>query len=68
MSKSKSKEPVSKTEEHLGEIAETLSQIRRLMVYSLIRNGASQDQVAVAIGVSQKTISRLLAKKAAKSK
>jgi predicted transcriptional regulator len=60
---SKGKEPVSKTEEHLGEIAETLSQIRRLMVYSLIRNGASQDQVAVAIGVSQKTISRMMAKK-----
>jgi predicted transcriptional regulator len=59
----KNKEPASKTEEQLAEIAETLSQIRRLMVYSLIRNGASQDQVAVAIGVSQKTISRMMAKK-----
>ena len=52
----------SKTDQHLGEIAETLSQIRRLLVYSLIRNGASQDQVAIAIGVSQKTISRMMAK------
>jgi predicted transcriptional regulator len=59
---SKSKDPGSKTDEHLSEIAETLSQIRRLMVYSLIRNGASQDQVAVAIGVSQKSISRMMAK------
>jgi predicted XRE-type DNA-binding protein len=59
---SKSKAPSSKTEEHLGEIAETLMQIRRLMIFSLIRNGASQDQVAVALGVSQKTISRMMAK------
>lgn len=59
---SKTKEPSNKTEEHLGEIAETLTQIRRLIVFSLIRNGASQDQVANALGVSQKTISRMMAK------
>jgi predicted transcriptional regulator len=59
---SKTKGPSNKTEEYLGEIAETLTQIRRLMVFSLIRNGATQDQVAVALGVSQKTISRMMAK------
>jgi predicted transcriptional regulator len=59
---SKTKEPGNKTEEHLSEITEILTQMRRLMVFSLIRSGATQDQVAVALGVSQKSISRMMAK------
>jgi predicted transcriptional regulator len=48
------------THEQLRVIADALYDIRRLLIYGLIRNGASQDQVAAALGTTQGTISKLL--------
>lgn len=49
------------SEERLREIANSLDEIRRLLIYALLRNGASQGDVAAALGTTQGTISKLLA-------
>jgi predicted transcriptional regulator len=41
-------------------LSEAVEDIRRLLIYGLIRNGASQGQVATALGTTQATVSRLL--------
>jgi predicted transcriptional regulator len=46
--------------EQLRLLLEAVEDIRRLLIYGLIRNGASQGQVATALGTTQATVSRLL--------
>lgn len=41
--------------------------IRKLLVYALLRSGASQKQIGAAIGVSQASISRMFPNVASKS-
>jgi predicted transcriptional regulator len=53
-------ESAADSHEQLGVIADALNDIRRLLIYGLIRNGASQDQVAAVLGTTQGTVSRLL--------
>ncbi|GIW52807.1 MAG: hypothetical protein KatS3mg081_2162 [Gemmatimonadales bacterium] len=36
-----------------------LEEIKRLLIFALLRNGASQAEVAKALGVSQPSISRM---------
>ena len=43
-------------------ILEELSIIRRLLVFALLRSGASQAEVAGALGVNQSSISRMFPK------
>ena len=43
----------------LAVIAQEVTMIRKLMVFSLLSSGVSQDKVATALGVSQATVSRL---------
>ena len=54
--------------EQIRTLSESVEDIRRLLIYGLIRNGASQDQVATALGTTQATVSRLFsaAKKSSK--
>lgn len=40
-------------------IASDLADIKRLLVFALLRNGASQGEVASALGVKQSTVSRM---------
>ena len=40
-------------------IAEEVTMVRKLMVFSLLNSGVSQEKVANALGVSQATVSRL---------
>lgn len=41
-------------------IAQEVTMIRKLMVFSLLSSGVSQERVANALGVSQATVSRLV--------
>jgi hypothetical protein len=41
-----------------SELAELIA-IKRLMVFQLLRSGASQQEVAAALGVGQSSISRM---------
>jgi predicted transcriptional regulator len=43
----------------LTTIAEEVTIIRKLMVFSLLNSGISQEKVAAALGISQATVSRL---------
>lgn len=36
-----------------------LQSIKRLLVFGLLRSGASQDEVATALGITQGTVSRM---------
>jgi len=47
-------------------ILKELEMLRKLKIFELTKQGASQSQLADALGVSQPTISRMLPKKAAK--
>lgn len=53
-------------------ILQELESIRRLLIFALLRSGASQAEIAVALGVNQSSISRMfpggLAKPAKASK
>ena len=40
-------------------IVSELSEIKRLLVFALARSGASQDEIAEALGVSQSSVSRM---------
>ena len=46
-------------ESSLGSIEKEMTAIRRLLVFALIKSGASQDEVAAALGVSQSSISKM---------
>lgn len=43
----------------LAVIAQEITMIRKLIVFSLLSSGVSQEKVASALGVSQATVSRL---------
>jgi len=42
--------------------------IKRLLIFALMKNGASQGEVAEALGVNQSTISRMFPKSGRKRK
>ena len=44
----------------MDELVESVEQIKRLLIFALLRSGASQGDVAKALGVTQSSISRLL--------
>jgi len=43
----------------LATIAEEITMLRKLVVFSLLNSGVSQEKVAGALGISQATVSRL---------
>lgn len=43
----------------LKELLKIATDIKRLLIYGLLANGTSQDQIATALGVNQSSISRL---------
>ncbi len=43
----------------LKRLADATEDIRKLLIFALLRNGASQAQVAAALSVNQSSISRL---------
>jgi predicted XRE-type DNA-binding protein len=49
-----------------NELLDVLEQIKRLMILSLSRDGASQSEIAKALGVNQSSISRLFSNKPVK--
>lgn len=44
----------------LGDLVESVEQIKRLLIIGLLRSGASQADIAKGLGVNQSSISRLL--------
>jgi DNA-directed RNA polymerase specialized sigma subunit len=44
----------------LNEIATSLEHIKRLLIFSLLRNDVSQAELGAALGMSQSTVSRLV--------
>jgi len=44
------------------QIVSELATIKRLLIFALMRNGASQEDVAKALGVDQSQVSRMFAK------
>lgn len=44
----------------LNEIATSLDQIKRLLIFSLLRDDVSQADLGAALGMSQSTVSRLI--------
>ena len=55
--------PESGEPDSLAKIAEGLEDVKRLLIFALMRSGASQGDVAKALGVNQSSISRLVSKK-----
>ena len=53
--------------EELDPIQKELSDIKRLMVLALVRDGVSQSTIATALGVSEATVSRMFPKGTAKA-
>jgi hypothetical protein len=49
-------------------IAQELAAIKRLMVFTLLWQGATQDQVASALGIDRSQVSRMFPKGIIKSK
>ena len=43
-------------------ITSELIAIKRLLIFDLLRNGAKQDQVAAALGISQSAVSKMFKK------
>lgn len=60
--------PRKSTEAIQPERGRTLEDIKRLLIMALLRSGASQDEIANALGVNQSTISRLFPIKVASAK
>lgn len=50
------------SEKLLSQIASDLDMIKRLLVFQALNSGHSQSKVAAALGTSQASISRMLAK------
>jgi len=50
------------TDKEIHQIGQELSAIKRLMVLSLLREGATQNEVATALGVSQGSVSKMFPK------
>lgn len=55
-------------EETLDKISLELVSIRRLMLFALMRGGASQSELAETLGVSQSSISRMIPSQKKESK
>jgi hypothetical protein len=51
--------PSTKSKDDDDPLLKELVVIRKLLVYALLRTGASQKQIGAAIGVSQSSISRM---------
>ena len=47
------------TEKHQDRIARELADIKRLLAFAILRSGASQGDVAAALGVNQSQVSRM---------
>lgn len=43
----------------LKRLADTIEDIRKLLIFALLRSGTSQAQIAAALNVNQSSISRL---------
>jgi predicted XRE-type DNA-binding protein len=52
-------------DDNLKRLADATEDIRRLFIFTILRGGASQADVAEALGVNQSSISRLFANKSA---
>lgn len=48
-------------EGRVDELLNSMEQIKRLLILGLMRNGASQSEIAKSLGVNQSSISRLFA-------
>jgi len=46
----------------LRRTADAVNDIRKLLIFALMRSGASQAQIAEALGINQSSVSRLFAK------
>ncbi len=46
----------------LDDLAGTLEDIKRLLIMALLKNGATQSDIAKALGVNQSTVSKLVSK------
>ena len=57
MAKKKTSKKTTATDE--DPVANELTDIKRLMVFALLRDGASQSDIAAALGVSQSSVSRM---------
>lgn len=55
-------------DDSLTVLVQEVVMIRKLMVFSLLNSGISQENVANALGVSQPTVSRLAGSKPVKKK
>jgi predicted transcriptional regulator len=51
--------PTTRSRGEADVLPNELVKIRKLLVYALLRTGASQKQIGAAIGVSQSSISRM---------
>ena len=49
-----------------GEVVSELRALKQLMILQLIRDGAKQSQIAAVLGVSERTLGRMLPKGASK--
>ena len=52
----------------MEKIAEELASIKRLMVFTLLWQGVTQEQVAAALGIDRSQVSRMFPKGIVKSK
>ncbi|MCG3123985.1 MAG: hypothetical protein GIKADHBN_02424 [Phycisphaerales bacterium] len=52
----------NKNDKAVDPVLDELQAIRRLMIFGLIRAGASQGEVAAALGVNQSSVSRMFPK------
>lgn len=48
-------------EGRVDELLNCMEQIKRLLILGLMRNGASQSEIAKSLGINQSSISRLFA-------
>lgn len=48
-----------KIQDEIDPVQKELSDIKRLMIFTLLRDGVSQGEVAAALGISQATVSRM---------
>ena len=45
-----------------AELLEELQRIRKLLIFALLKSGASQSDIASALGMDQSSVSRMLSK------
>lgn len=54
--------------EQLRRLADGIDDIKKLLIFALIRGGASQGNIATALGVNQSSISRLFSQSKSRAK